>query len=119
MAQLSRHVPEPLWEDGDFVLSRSALADEGAPVLVLAPASERPTPAIIARLEQAYALREQVEPSSVARPLSLENESGLPTLLLEDPGGDLLATLLGQPWEVPQFLRVAIAVAAAVGQLHL
>jgi serine/threonine protein kinase len=118
MAHLSRHVPEPLWEDGDFALSRSTLADEGAPVLVLAPTSERPTPAIIARLEQAYALREQLEPSSVARPLSLENDGGLPALLLEDPGGDLLARLLGQPWEVAQFLHVAVGIAAAVGQLH-
>ena len=118
MTPLSRHVPVTLWEDGDFVLSRSILVDELAPVLVLTPASERPVPGIIARLDHAYALRDELEPSSVARPLRLVHHHGLPALLLEDPGGDLLARLLGQPWELPQFLRVAIGVAAALGRLH-
>jgi serine/threonine protein kinase len=118
MAQLSRQVLETLWEDGDFVLSRSTLPDEPAPALVLAPASERPAPEIIARLEHAYALREELEPSSVARPLRLVHHGGLPALLLEGPGGNLLARLLGHPWELPQFLRVAIGVAVVLGRLH-
>jgi serine/threonine protein kinase len=113
MTPLSRHVLVTLWEDGDFIL-----VDELAPVLVLTPASERPAPGIIARLDHAYALRDELEPSSVARPLRLVHHHGLPALLLEDPGGDLLARLLGQPWELPQFLRVAIGVAAALGRLH-
>jgi hypothetical protein len=57
MTPLSRHVLVTLWEDGDFVLSRSILVDELAPVLVLTPASERPAPGIIARLDHAYARR--------------------------------------------------------------
>jgi PAS domain S-box-containing protein len=118
MTKLSRHVLETLWEDGDFVLSRSALAGESAPVLLLAPASERPAPAVIARLEHAYALREELAASPVARPLRLVHHRGLPALLLEDPGGNLLARLLGHPWELPQFLRVAIGVAVALGRLH-
>jgi signal transduction histidine kinase len=69
MTQLSRNVLETLWEDGDFVLSRCSLAGEPGPVLVLAPASERPAPRIIARLEHACALREKLGPSSVAWPL--------------------------------------------------
>jgi len=67
MTQLSRHVLEMLWEDGDFVLSRSTLTNDATPVLVLAPAAERAAPGIIARLEHAYALREELEPSSVAQ----------------------------------------------------
>jgi PAS domain S-box-containing protein len=118
MTPLSRHVLVTLWQDGDFVLSRSILVGEAAPVLVLTPASNRPAPAIIARLDHAYALRDELEPSSVARPLSLVHHRGLPALLLEDPGGDLLARLLGKPWELPQFLRVAIGVAVALGRLH-
>ena len=118
MAQLSRHLPGTLWEDGDFILSRSTVTDEASPVLVLKPASERPSPGIVARLEHAYTLREQLDPSSVARPLRLVHHGLLPALLLEDPGGELLGWFLGQPWELPQFLGVAIGVAAAVGRLH-
>jgi serine/threonine protein kinase len=85
---------------------------------VLAPASERPAPGIIARLEHTYALRGELEPFSVARPLRLVHHRGLPALLLEDLGGNLLAPLLGRPWELRQFLRVAIGVAVALGRLH-
>ena len=38
--------------------------------------------------------------------------------MLEDPGGEPLARLLGQPWEITSFLRVAIGLAAALGRLH-
>ena len=118
MTQLSRYVLETLWKDGDLVLSRSTGPGDPAAVLVLAPASEQPAPGIIARLERTYALREKLDPSSVAWPLRLVQHRGLPALLMEDPGGTPLARLLGRPWELPQFLRVAIGVAVALGRIH-
>ena len=118
MTQLSRYVLETLWEDGDLVLSRSTGAGDPVAVLVLAPASEQPAPGIIARLEHTYALREKLDPSSVAWPLRLVQHRGLPALLMEDPGGTPLVRLLGRPWELPQFLRVAIGVAVALGRIH-
>jgi serine/threonine protein kinase len=39
-------------------------------------------------------------------------------LVLEDPGGELLGRLVGQPWEVTQFIRVAIGIAVALGRVH-
>jgi serine/threonine protein kinase len=39
-------------------------------------------------------------------------------LVLEDPGGEPLARLLGQPMEIGVFLRLAIGVAAALGKAH-
>ena len=118
MAQLSRHVLETLWEDSDFVLSRGTLTDDAKPVLVLAPASEQPALGIIARLRHAYSLREELEPSSVARPLELVQQDGLPALVLEDPGGSLLARFPGKPWELSPFLHVGIGIASALGRLH-
>jgi hypothetical protein len=38
--------------------------------------------------------------------------------LLEDPGGEPLARLMGQPWEITSLLRVAIGLATALGRLH-
>jgi hypothetical protein len=118
MKKLSGGVLDTLWEGGGFVLSRTTLPGEPAPVLVLAPASERPPTGVIARLEHACALREELDPSGAARPLRLAQYRGLPALLLEDPGGKLLAHLLGQPWDLPRFLRVAIGIAVALGRLH-
>jgi hypothetical protein len=118
MKKLSGGVLDKLWEGGGFVLARTTLPDGPAPVLVLAPASERPAAGVIARLEHAFALREELDPSGFARPLRLVQYRGLPALLLEDPGGNLLASLLGQPWDLPRFLRVAIEIAVALSRLH-
>jgi serine/threonine protein kinase len=69
-------------------------------------------------LEHAYALRDALDPTWAARPVALVRHQGRPTLLLEDPGGELLARFLGPPLELTQFLRVAIGLAVALGYLH-
>ena len=52
------------------------------------------------------------------RPLEFVREDGRAMLVLEDPGGEPLARLLGQPMEIGVFLRLAIGVAAALGKAH-
>src|SRR4030088_3206532 len=118
MTQLSRHVLETLWEDGDFVLSRTTLADETTSVLVLATASEQPAPGIIARLEHEYSLRDELDSDWAARPITLVRREGRPMLILEDAGGEPLDRLLGQPMELGRFLRFAVGLAGALGKLH-
>src|SRR5262249_11601143 len=39
-------------------------------------------------------------------------------LILEDPGGEPLEHLIGPPMEIESFLRLAIAIAGAVGNVH-
>ena len=53
-----------LWEDGEFLLSRSVREGELSLLLVGTPVTEQPTPASHKRLERAYALREGLETSS-------------------------------------------------------
>ena len=118
MTDLSRYVLEPLWEDGDFVMSRSVRDAALRPLLVLTPASAHPVPSSLGRLEHEFGLRGDLDPAWAARPRALEIHHGRPNLLLDDPGGDLLARLLGSPWDLAPFLRVAIGLAAAVGRLH-
>ena len=116
MSKLSRSVLDTLWADQAFVLSR-LMRDEG-PVLVLATALEQPPAETVARLEHAYSLREVLDPGWAVRPLELVHYDGRPALLLGDPGGELLERLLGEPMELPRFLRIAITVAVALGSLH-
>jgi hypothetical protein len=80
-------------------------------VLVLAPVIERPAPRVIARLEHEYSLQEELGSDWAVRPLALTRREGRPILLLEDPGGEPLNWLLGQPMELSRFLCLAIVCA--------
>jgi hypothetical protein len=100
---------ETLWEDEEFVLSRGVREGEPSPLLVVAPAAAQPARGSHARLEHAYALRDELDSAYAARPLRLARDRGRPTLVLEDPGGEPLARLLGRPWAITPFLRVASA----------
>ncbi len=46
------------------------------------------------------------------------HDQGRYALLLDDPGGEVLARLVGRSWELPAFLRVAVGLATALGRLH-
>src|SRR5262245_2984545 len=109
---------EPLWNDGEFILSRDVRDGDRSPILVETPALAQPAPGSLQWLEHAYGLRDELDPAWAARPLELVWTHGRPTLLLEDPGGAPLARLVGKPWEVRPFLRIAIGLAVALGRLH-
>ena len=112
------HAPETLSEDGELVLRRGVWGVEPFPLLAAMPSSVQPSPETLARLQHAYALREELDPAWAARPLRLELQQGRLTLLMEDPGGESLLKLLGQPWEIASFLRLAIGIATALAQVH-
>jgi serine/threonine protein kinase len=111
-------MPESVWEDGEFVLSRGMWDGEAFPLLAVMPLSTQPSPEALAQLQHAYSLREEFDSAWAARPLRLELHQGRLTLLMEDPGGDPLLRLLGRPLEIALFLRLAIGIATALAQLH-
>ena len=122
MIDLAAYVLEPLWQDGACLLSRGQPRGRRAglvpAVLVVAPVGDHPAPASLRRLEHEYALRAALDPAWAVRPLALAQHQGRPVLVLEDPGGEPLARLLGRPLALPQGLRLASGLAAALGQLH-
>lgn len=65
-----------------------------------------------------FELREELDTAWAVRPLELSHEDGRTVLLLEDPGGEPLARRIGALFEMANFLRLAIRVAAAVGKAH-
>ncbi|WAS94577.1 AAA family ATPase [Nannocystis punicea] len=100
----------PIWEDGEVVLSRAVRRGDGAAVLVaLGP---------VARLEHELALRHAIAPTWGARPLELARDGHRPALVLADPGGEILASLVGRAWELTAFLRVAIGIGIALDRVH-
>src|SRR4030081_3860394 len=109
-----------LWEDGERVFCRGeSHADVyRAAVLAVLPAADHATPATLDRLAREYGFRDELDGAWALRPLELVRERGRIMLVLEDTSSEPLDRLLGVPMEVPSFLRIAIAVAAALTQVH-
>jgi serine/threonine protein kinase len=77
------------------------------------------------RLEHEYSLAAELDPAWAAKPLALTRHEGRTILILKDPGGEPLDLVLerdkgnqGQPLDLTRFLRIAIGLAKALGQVH-
>ncbi|MBW8829152.1 MAG: response regulator [Burkholderiales bacterium] len=107
-----------LREDGELTLYRRC-DDDGGSILVLGPPlSACPSQSILDRMEHEYELRLELDPAWAVRPRALVREAGELRLLLDDPGGDLLASRLGQPLDLDAALPLALALCRALGQVH-
>jgi PAS domain S-box-containing protein len=118
VTDLSGYVLETLREGQVFALYRGWQPGNAVPILVRAPVPTQHTPANLGRLEHEYSLADELDPAWAVRPLELVRHDGRRMLVLEDPGGDPLNRILGRPLELTRFLRIAIALAAAVRQAH-
>ena len=109
-----------LWENEELVFCRRETQADGrrASVLAVLPAAEHPTSATLDRLAREYGLKDELNGAWAVRPLELVRERGRIMLLLEDTRSEPLDRSLGAPMEVGTFLRLAIAVAAALTQVH-
>jgi PAS domain S-box-containing protein len=116
---------DPLWEDGERVFCKVWRdGDNGRePCMAVLPAAEYPTPGSIERLTHEYGLRDFLDQAWAVRPLELVRERGRTMLLLEPPvleppGGLPLDRFIGGDIDRRRFLQLAIAVSAALRQMH-
>jgi serine/threonine protein kinase len=110
-----------LWEDGLRALCRAERTDSDRSrntVLAVLLTAEYPPPASLARLAHEHGLRDELDRAWAVRPLELGRVRGRSMLVLEDPGGEPLVRLLGQPMELGHFLRLSIGIATALAKLH-
>ncbi|MGF6856918.1 trifunctional serine/threonine-protein kinase/ATP-binding protein/sensor histidine kinase [Paraburkholderia sp. CI3] len=109
-----------LWDDGERVFSRGRRPGDGDGnnLLIARPAAEHPPLGILERLAHEFGLKDELDGGWAVRPLELVREGGRTLLVLEDPGGEPLAQLLGAPMEVGRVVRLAVGIAAALGKLH-
>src|SRR5580698_881319 len=119
IVEMSEYVRECLREDEEFILYRArASAAEPSSVFLLTPASIHPRPESLKKIEHEYSFCRDFDPAWAVRPLGLSECNGLRALVLEDPGGEFLHRLIHGPMEIRQFLRIAIGLSTALGQLH-
>jgi predicted ATPase/signal transduction histidine kinase len=116
----SEYVLKPLREGAEFTLYRGR--DRGNQILALAVAAEQPSPQSLRRLGQEYSLASELDTAWAAQPLALTRHQGRAVLILKDPGGEPLDRVIeqhqGQPIDLTRFLRIAIGLAAALGEVH-
>ena len=122
MIDLSRYRLEALRQDGEFILYRGLRTTRAATgpesVLVLSPLLEHPAPATIKKIEHEFSLKDELDTAWAIRPVALTEQQSRTMLLFEDPDGEPLDRLIEAPMELQQFLRCAIALTAALGQVH-
>src|SRR5580698_2806272 len=117
--EISEYAGECIREDQEFILYRShANTAEMRSILLLTPASMRPRQESLKKLEHEYSLRRDFDSAWAVRPIALSQWNGREALVLEDPGGEFLHRLIGAPMETRQFLRIAVGLSSALGQLH-
>jgi PAS domain S-box-containing protein len=120
--EFSDGAQKTLRDDGEFGLYRTrcriSANGELQAALVVAPLREHAAPRSLRRMEHEYALRAELDPVWAVRPLALATHQSRPALVLEDPGGEPLDSLLGTPMELRQFLRFAVGLAVALGRVH-
>src|SRR6476620_9317436 len=116
--ELSTYVFETLREDGELVLSRGRREGDGSRLLAVEPISAHPSVRSLEQLEHEYSFREELDPDWAAQPIALQRRDGRTILLLDDVDGEPLDSIVARPVELSQFLRVAIALAEALGKLH-
>src|SRR5215471_4496699 len=103
--QHSGYSLDRLRNDGEFILYRAHPKQTELPsVLLLAPASTRPSPETLKKIDHEYSLRSDLDPAWSVRPLALSERDAQPTLVLEDPGGETLEGFLSGAMEMTQFL---------------
>jgi PAS domain S-box-containing protein len=110
-----------LAKDGERVLCRGwrhGADGNRMGILAVLLASESPTPLDLDRLAREYELRDDLDSAWAVRPLELVREHDRTMLVLEDPGGEPLDRTLGAPMEAGSFLRLAIGIVTALGNVH-
>src|SRR5258708_27471982 len=109
-----------LWAEGERVFWRGERRADGqrAAVLAVLPAAEHPTPVTVDRFAREDELKDELDGTWAVRPLELVRDRGRTMLVLEDTASEPLHRLLGLPMEMRSFLHLAIAVAAALTQVH-
>src|SRR3984957_3768778 len=112
---------EVLWEDGERVFCRERRFDANGRLsngLIVTLDAEHPSPSSLDHLAHEHALKDALDGPWAVRPQALIRKHGRTMLVLEDPASEPPNRLLGTPMELGRFLRLAIAIAGPLKQLH-
>ena len=112
---------EVLWQEAGRAFCRLGRVGPGGITHAFIPLLSRPqhpTLESINRLTHEYELRDSIAADWALRPVELVRERGRTMLVVQYVGGEPLDRLVGEAMEIERFLRLAVALSAAIGGLH-
>lgn len=110
---------EVLWEDSDRIFCRlEGDSHTGATYAFIASDAHHPAPESLTRLIHEFDLRDYLDPAWALRPVELIRDSGQTALIVSYRAGEPLDRFVDRPMEIGRFLRLAVALSAAVARLH-
>lgn len=119
VVQLSQYSIERLRDDAEVILCRAhAKQIECSSVLLLAPASTRPSREALKNIDYEYSLRSELDSAWPVRPVALSEQAAPMALVLEHPGGQTLDGFLSGTMKTMQLLDIAVGLATALRGLH-
>ena len=116
MIDLTKCVVERLRVDDTFILYRAHRGGGARSLLALVP--RQPTISSLEKLKNEYALAADLDPTCAVLPIELVPHKENMMLVLEDPGGEPLASLIENPLELHTRLHLAVGLADTVGRIH-
>ncbi|WP_437966300.1 AAA family ATPase [Sorangium sp. So ce260] len=112
-------ITDKILESDSFLLLRGLTRADDRPILLKAAGARRPRDhREVERMENELVIAGKLTPPLAARPIALDRYDGMPVLVLEDPGGNSLRALLGNPMPIGRFLRLASGITTALAELH-
>src|SRR5262249_48351780 len=112
---------EVLWRDAERAFCRLSRDDTDGGRYAFMPIlsnAHHPILQSVNRLAHEFELREYLDGTWALRPLELVRDRGQAMLVVEYTGGEPLDRFIRQPMEMGRFLRFAVALSAALRQLH-
>ena len=112
---------EVLWRDAGRIfcrLSQHNCRGHKHAFVSISIAAEHPIPESFDRLAHEHDLRIYLDDAWALRPLELVRERGQTLLVVDYKSGEPLDRFIREPMETGQFLRLAVALSGAIGQLH-
>src|SRR5579871_3877914 len=112
---------EVLWRDSGRIfckLWRKDVDRERHAFIPITAGAGHPTQESISHLAREHELKSYLDAHWALLPLELVRERGQTLLLVDYAGGEPLDRFVRQPMDIGQFLRVAVALSSAIGQLH-
>ena len=117
MTELSLFEFEELASDGTLRLSRGHDPKAARTILTATPDSDS-SERIVLRLENAFELRDELDPAWATPPRELTFHEGRPTLVMQDPGGESLSAVLAARLSLAEGLRLGVGIASSLAALH-